>query len=94
MKPDAFNCQTCQHKNCDSDGSRAGSNGPGLPGQWEIKGVVKSNVCLLPMVSDFSRECLRLYRHYKNGILLRVGGVYDQPNLYMQAMGVIDARQS
>lgn len=86
----SFNCETCAHKNCDSDGSRLNSRGPGLPGQWEIKGVIKSDVCLLPMISDFSRECMRLYRHYKNGVLLRAGGLYDQPRAYIDAMGLID----
>ncbi len=86
----SFNCETCAHKNCDFDGNHTGSNGPGHPGQWEIPGVIRSRVCLLPMITDLSRECLRLYRHYKNGVLLRAGGVYDQPHLYAQAMGLID----
>ncbi len=86
-----FNCKSCAHRNCDSDGSLPGSKGPGLPGQWEVAGVIRSNVCLLPMVSDFSRECLRLYKHYKNNILLRAGGLYNQPNIYIESMSVIDA---
>ena len=90
---DSFNCETCIHHNCDSDGGRVGSKGPGYNGQWEIKGVIRSNTCLLPMVTDFSRACLRLYRHYKNGVLLRAGGLYDQPNIYIDAMGVVDGYQ-
>jgi len=86
----SFDCSTCQHKNCDSDGSRPGSKGPGFAGQWEINGVIKSNTCLLPMISGFSRECLKLYSFYKQGILISTGGFYDQPNLYTQAMGLID----
>lgn len=91
---DSFNCDTCPHHNCDSDGSRPGSRGPGVPGQWEVRGVIRSNTCLLPMITAFSHECLRLYRHYKNGVLMHTGGLYDQPRVYIQAMGVIDACNS
>ncbi len=32
----------------------------------------------------------RLYRHYKNGILLTGGGILDQPNRYLEIMELID----
>ena len=91
---DSFNCEICAHHNCDSDGSRLGSRGPGLPGQWEVKGVIRTSTCLLPMITAFSYECLRLYRHYKNGVMMRSGGLYEQPRAYTQAMGVIDAHHA
>lgn len=85
-----FNCKTCSAKHCDSAGALPDSRGPAPIERWHIDGVISSTTCLLPMINDFSRECLRLYGHYKNGILLRAGGLYDQPRKYMQAMGVID----
>ena len=33
-----------------------------------------------------------MYRHYKNGVLALAGGLLDQPNVYVIAMGVIDER--
>ena len=42
------------------------------------------------MVTEFSRECLRLYGHYKNGVMIEAGGLYDQPRRYIEAMTVID----
>lgn len=85
-----FDCKTCAHKHCDAEGKLPGSRGPANYPLWQIDGVIQSSTCLLPMVSAFSRECLRLYAHYKNGLLIRAGGLYDQPRKYMQAMGVID----
>ena len=37
---------------------------------------------------------MRLHRHYLNGVLPFSGGLLDQPNTYIQAMEVIDARVS
>lgn len=46
------------------------------------------------MVTGFARECLALHQHYKNGFLPRAGGLYSQPNKYLQAMGVIDGNSA
>lgn len=81
----------CSHHNCDFDGETPGSKGPAAFDRWEIKGVISSPVCLLPMISAFSTDCLDLYRHYKNGNLLRGGGLLNQPRIYLQAMGLLDA---
>ena len=90
--PTGFDCGTCQHRNCDLDGEKPGSNGPAGFDRWEIPGVIRSDICLLPMVTGFSRECLTLHRHYKNGVLIQSGGLYDQPNAYIQAMSILDAK--
>lgn len=82
---------TCQHRNCDSDGELTNSRGPAAFPRWQIKGVIESRVCLLPMISAFSSECLDLHRHYKNGQLLFAGGLINQPRIYLQAMSLIDA---
>lgn len=85
-----FDCKTCARKHCDHDGDFPGSIGPAPFPLFEIPGVIASPVCLLPMISDFSRECLRLFSHYKNGYLLTAGGLYDQPRKYLKAMELID----
>jgi len=59
---------------------------------WEIEGVVKSKTCLLPMITPASNTYIRLYRHYKNGILPFEGGLLDQPNPFIEAMEAIDLR--
>jgi len=85
-----FNCVACTHHHCDHDGGRPGSRGPAPVERWDVNGVIKSKVCLLPLITAFTHECLKLYRHYKNGVLLTSGGLYSQPNKYIKAMGVID----
>lgn len=88
--PRQFDCKTCAARHCDEHGELPGSIGPAPMPRYEIDGVIQSNTCFLPMVSQFSRECLRLYGHYKNGLLIESGGLYDQPNVYIEAMGLID----
>lgn len=53
-----------------------------------------SNICLKPMVTEGSKFMLRLYRHYQNNILPFGGGILDQPNIYVQAMELIDGFKS
>lgn len=43
------------------------------------------------MVTDFSTTMLNLFQHYQNKLLPFSGGIYDQPNAYQQAIGIIDA---
>lgn len=87
---DKFDCQTCRARHCDHDGELTNSIGPAAFDLYEIPGVVRSRVCLLPMVTDWSREMLRLYGHFKNSVFPFSGGVYEQPRRYMQAMEIID----
>ena len=60
--------------------------------KWAIAGVIESTTCLLPMITERSMSFLRLYRHYKNGWLPYTGGLLDQPNIYLEAMEIIDAQ--
>jgi len=87
-----FDCNTCTHKNCDSDFSRLGSKGPSPYPRWEIVGLGKFNTCLLPMVTKETEWIFRLHRHYENGVLLRSGGLLDQPNYYIEAMELLDSK--
>jgi len=43
------------------------------------------------MVTDRSRTMLRLFRHYRNGVLINAGGLLDQPAAYVDAMDQIDS---
>lgn len=52
----------------------------------------ESNICMLPMITDDSWAVLGWHKHYKNGILLKGGGLLDQPNYYLEAMTLIDSR--
>jgi hypothetical protein len=47
--------------------------------------------CPLQQVDPAAAFYLRLYSHYKNGILWCGGGLRDQPHVYLQAMEIIDA---
>lgn len=81
----SYNCETCQHKHCDS------SNPAGYV-KWGIPDIIESKTCLLPMVTNASSTYIKLYGHYKNSILPFKGGLLDQPNPFIEAMSVIDER--
>lgn len=51
-----------------------------------------SRVCPRWLVDERSGEYCRMYRHYKNGVLAYSGGLLEQPNVYVRAMGIIDER--
>lgn len=53
---------------------------------------LESRTCLLPMVTDDSRVLLRMYGHYKNGLLPLSGGVLDQPAVFSEAMELVEMR--
>lgn len=68
------------------------SIGPHPLYNWrEIPGVITSNVCLLPMITEKTREAMRLHIHYKNNILPCAGGLYDQPAWYIEAMELLES---
>ena len=48
--------------------------------------MIESRTCFLPMITPQSEFLLRLYRHYKAGILPYAGGLLDQPHFYAEAM--------
>ncbi|MCK7495180.1 MAG: hypothetical protein MZW92_31865 [Comamonadaceae bacterium] len=86
---DKFDCRACRwQRHCDE-------RNPAPFPMFAIAEIgLESRTCLLPMITDASRERMRLYRHYKNHLLPLAGGVLDQPNAYLEAMEVIDAHQS
>lgn len=86
---DKFNCQACPwNRHCDD----------GNPAPFPIFAIeeigLESHTCLLPMVTEESREVLGMYRHYKNGLLPFGGGVMDQPAAFSAAMLVVDSAVS
>ncbi len=50
--------------------------------------------CLINIVEPWALQYLEWFRYYKNGYLLRAGGLEDQPYLYLKAMAIIDAAVS
>lgn len=79
-----FDCRTCKW------GHHCDSSNPAPLKQWEIKGVLESDVCLLPMVSEKSWHLIRLHKHYQKNVLFTDGGLMSQPNLYLEAMERIE----
>ncbi len=81
-----FNCSHCLWgRHCDK-------TNPAKYPIWIIREIgFESNICPLPMITPFSNELVRLYWHYKNHLLPFTGGILDQPNIYTEAMSLIDA---
>ena len=78
-----FDCVNCIYgRHCDE------SNPAAYP-QWVIPGVIESRTCLLPMVTSFSKEMLRIYPHWDRGVMPFPGSLYEQPNIVLQAMEII-----
>lgn len=86
--PKDFNCKSCWHRNCDAARKVPGSNGAAPFARWKIEGVIESNECLLPMVTDLSRTLIKLEKHYRDGHLPFQGGLLEQPNLFLEAMHI------
>lgn len=86
---DKFQCGRCAHRHCDSDYKIAGSRGPAGYPAFEIKGVIASNTCFLPMVTAQSWNLMDLYHFYRSRHLYAAGGLRDQPNMYIEAMDLL-----
>lgn len=61
---------------------------------WVIPGVIESKTCLLPMVSRFSIEMLKLYPHWERGVMPFPGSLYEQPQIILEAMEIIAAARA
>ena len=60
---------------------------------WVIAELgVSSKTCLLPMITDATQSYFKLYHHYKNGVLVESGGLYDQPSKYLEIVEALDGR--
>jgi len=46
--------------------------------------------CPRYMINAQAEELVRIYSHYKNGFLLKAGGIMDQPALYKEVMEIIE----
>lgn len=79
----AYECSACFERYCNADR-------PAPYDRWRLPDGTPSRVCLLPMVTDASRELLRLADHYRAGHLPRAGGVLNQPNKFLQALELIN----
>lgn len=76
---DKFNCDTCR---CDKNFQSSNL--------WEIPGVIKTQKCLRKMITQESADFYSLYKHYQNGVMPYSGGLFEQPNAYLEAMDLID----
>lgn len=76
-------------KHCDKDGEIEGSIGESSFHFREIEGVIKSKVCLKPLVTNWSRSMISLFHHYQSGHLANDGGILNQPHAYLHAMEII-----
>ena len=47
---------------------------------------------MLPMVTTDSWTLLNWHKHYKNGVLLKSGGLLEQPNYYIEMMNILEIR--
>jgi hypothetical protein len=84
--PALFNCATCTWgRHCDE-------SNPAPTPQFVITGAVdlESRTCFLPMITPQSRFLLRLHSHYRNRWLPYAGGLFEQPNYYLEAMELIN----
>lgn len=89
--PSDFNCNKCKrHHHCDVDGEWPDSQGASIINICSIEGVIESKVCLLPLITDRSRLFLNLHKHYKNNYLPFSGGLMDQPQLFLEAMEILE----
>jgi hypothetical protein len=78
-----FDCDKCTW------GRFCSEDNPAPFAKWDIKGVIKSKVCLKPMITDRSAMFIRMYRNKDRGNPF-AGGYFEQPNLYIEAMEVIE----
>lgn len=80
-----FDCKKCKWgRHCDS-------SNPAPIEQWSVPGVIESKVCLLPMITERSLFLIRLHKHYKQHLLFEGGGLMTQPNLYLEAMELLES---
>lgn len=42
------------------------------------------------MVTEWALTLIRLHAHYRNRLLFHEGGLMDQPNVYLEAMELIE----
>jgi len=50
---------------------------------------IYSDGCPWKRVTPFAKWCGQLFAHYRNGFLLRAGGIDDQPQWYLEAMSLM-----
>ena len=88
-----FNCDNCKNSfHCTetkNDPLWPNSIGPAEFEILEVAGIIDSRVCLKPMITSSSYFYLRLYEHYKNGLLPFSGGLLDQPAVFIETMEVM-----
>lgn len=86
-----FDCSNCRNQHHCDETTEGISRGPAPYPMFVITEIgLESRTCLLPMITEFSHQMLDLYGHYKAHVLPMAGGILDQPNIYSDAMRVIE----
>jgi hypothetical protein len=63
--------------------------------KWKIPEIgLESEICLPWLVTDRSLYLVKLHNHYKLNILPVSGGWFDQPNVFVLAVEVIQGHLS
>lgn len=66
-------------------------NGQARFPKWAIKNLLEETTsCPRRAITPLSHGWMRMFAHYKNGLLFKAGGIADQPHGYLQAMSIID----
>jgi len=83
-----YNCNTCQWgRHCDE-------SNPHTYDAWKVtlykEVIYEGRVCPKGTMGSFEMQMLRDHVHYKNGVLPFSGGSYEQPNVFMQTMAIIE----
>ena len=87
----SFDCKNCKlGRHCDEDKIIEGSKGPANYERYLFKEIgFSSRVCPLPLVTAKSTQFIRLYKSFDKGVLVKSGGLIEQPNQYIEAMEII-----
>lgn len=87
-----FDCNACRNQHHCDETTEGVSRGPAPFPMFVIHEIgLESRTCLLPMITDFSRQMLNLFGAYQAHLMPMHGGLLEQKNIYLEAMQVIES---
>jgi hypothetical protein len=90
---DRFQCDRCPWGR-NEKGRHCDESNPAPYPQFVIqiagRPFMESRICFLRKITPQSHHLLRLHMHYRKGVLPRAGGICDQPNLFVEAMELLE----
>lgn len=81
-----FDCQTCTDPKREAWGCEELT-----PTPVHVVNGHRVRRCPVKILTPFTRRCMSLYAHYKNGFLPNAGGIADQPAWYVTAMEILES---